>query len=337
MEDSVLRMTIKLLIRVGMMLLVVMAAQQSMAQCSVAAATSPATVSFGTFYSNDVSAGNMLVNGSTAAAAHFSITCAALLNLGLLSHSGNWLSYRALEPLVMAKGAEQIAYVIASNSQFSPMLLNPSVDTVGGASGFQLLSLGLLTGSTANIPLFFRTRSLSQWPSAGVYTGTQRLHLQGRYCTGVGIDLLGLAICLGWFTFDHQVSTTLNITVAKRCAFNSASALVDFGSISFVEEATTKYLDVAVRCNAQEDFILYADNGEHSGSGVRHMQSASGGRIAYQIMQPASLQPLNKDNPVARIATGYVENLQLPVMIVTGQNNPRVGSYSDRVRMVIEY
>ncbi len=151
---------------------------------------------------------------------------------------------------------------------------------------------------------------------------------------GIGLGNL----CTNLVPVNGNVSAAMNLTVSKMCAFSSSSALVDFGSVSFVDQATPMQLNLSLRCNTGEDYVLYADNGNHYANGNRHMQSASGERIGYRLLHPNNMGvELSQVTPMPRTATGYTESLQIPLAIIAGQLTPHEGTYSDNIRMVIEY
>jgi spore coat protein U-like protein len=126
--------------------------------------------------------------------------------------------------------------------------------------------------------------------------------------------------------------------VTKSCQFISTPTLVDFGTVSFLDNVGTIQLNVTLSCTHLEDYLFYADNGNNYSSGTRRLKSTAGNMIAYGLMQPASpTTPLDSVNSLSRFGTGANETLSIPVKITTGQSTPPAGVYTDNVRMVIEY
>lgn len=303
----------------------------AMANCSVTAATSPSPIAYGIYASKAVVPGDLSPNAAGVDAT-FNVSCSVVLNLSLLGTS-SWLRYTAMQPMVLTKGSETIPYVIASNATFNPVISSVG-QAIGGPTGFQLLSLIVLASGQIQVPLHIKTLPMLYWPGAGTYTSNQVLSVDGTICTGLGIG----GICLGTSPVNGSVTASMNLVVSKMCEFATTSSLVDFGSVSFLEQASTMQLQVSLRCNAQEDYLLYADNGNHYLNGDRYMVSAGGERIRYQVLNPGNnSQVLEQASPLSRIATGYTENLQIPVVIPSGQATPHAGIYTDNVRMVIEY
>ena len=299
--------------------------------CVASASTTPSTINYGSHTSQNVPLGNISPNG-TAAAASFSVTCSLGLTLSLLGTS-SWLRYTAQKPLTISNGTDTISYVMGSNSTYTPVI-TASGQSIGGQLGFQLLGLGLLTTGVVNIPLHVKTATTSIWPSAGTYTGTQSLLVDGAICTGIGIG----GLCLGTTPVNSVTTMSMTMIVSKSCEFVSSPTLVDFGVVSFLENAPTATLSTSLRCTNSEDYLFYPDNGNNYVSGSRNMVSPGGQSIKYQIYQPSSTSVLiSASNPLSRFGTGASETIALPIRITSGQPAAIAGTYTDNVRMVIEY
>jgi len=313
------------------LLLLLALAQPVRAACSASSTTTPSLINIGTYPSQSVPAGGLSSNGSSSSAT-FSITCSIGLTLQLLSTT-TWVRYTAQQALTLSNGTDTISYTIASNSTYTPAITTAG-GSVGGPTGFSLIALGVLTSGHVDIPIFIKTLSTTLWPNAGTYTGTQTLAVDGVICTGIGLP----GVCVGSDTVSSNVTISLKLVVTKSCEFISTPTLVDFGTVSFLENATTMQLNATLRCTRLEDYVFYADNGNNYASSTRNLKSAAGNLIAYSLMQPASpTVPLNSTNSLARVGTGASEALSIPVKIATGQATPIAGTYTDNVRMVIEY
>lgn len=309
----------------------VFASTSAFAVCNASATTTPATINFGSKASQIVPAGGITPNGS-AAAATFSVTCSVALTLQLLSLS-SWIRYTAQQPLTFSNGTDTISYTLASNSTYTPAITAQG-QSIGGPTGFNLLSLALLASGHIDIPLYVKTNTTTLWPSAGTYTATQTLAVDGNICTGVSIAV----VCLGYTPVNSTVTMNMTMVVSKSCEFVSSPTLVDFGSVSFLDNVAAAQLSVSVRCTNQEDYLLYADTGNNYSAGSRYMKSSGGQSIAYGIFQPNSTtQVLGVSNPLSRFGTGMSETINLPVRVTSGQSTPIAGTYTDSVRMVIEY
>ena len=307
------------------------ASTSAFAVCNASATTTPATINYGSNASQTVPAGGISPNGA-AVDATFSVTCSSALTLQLLSLS-SWLRYTAQQPLNLSNGIDTISYTLASNSTYTPGITAQG-QSVGGPSGFSLLGVGVLASGRIDIPLHVKTNTTTLWPSAGTYTATQTLAVDGNICTSVSIAV----ICLGYTPVSSTVTMSMTMVVSKSCEFISTPTLVDFGSVSFLENAAAAQLSVSVRCTNQEDYLLYADNGNNYAAGSRYLKSSGGQSIAYQIFQPSSTtQVLGITTPLNRLGTGMSETVNLPVRITSGQPTPVAGTYTDNVRMVIEY
>lgn len=316
---------------ISSLLFLLVLAQPVRAACSASASTTPSLINIGTYPSQNVPTGGLSSNGNSASA-NFSVTCSIVLTLQLLSTT-TWLRYTAQQALTLSNGTDTISYTIASNSTYTPAI-TASGQSIGGSTGFQLLSLALLASGRIDVPIFIKTLPTSIWPNAGTYTGTQTLAVDGIICTGIGIG----GLCLGTDTVSSNVTLSLKLVVSKSCEFISTPTLVDFGTVSFLENANTIQLNATMRCTHLEDYLLYADNGNNYGSSTRRMKSAAGNMIAYSLMQPSSpTTPLDSLHSLSRIGTGASEALSIPLKITTGQSTPPAGIYTDNVRLVIEY
>ena len=305
-------------------------AQNSLAACAASATTTPALLDYGTYASQNVPAGGISPNG-TGASANFSVTCSIGLTLQLLSTT-SWVRYTAQNALTLSNGTDSISYTMGSNSTYTPAITT-SGQSIGGPTGFQLLTLALVASGKIDIPIYVKTLTTTIWPSAGTYTGTQSLAVDGVMCTGIGIG----GICLGTNTISSTVTFSLKLIVSKSCEFISTPTLVDFGVVSFVANANTAQLSATLRCTNQEDYLLYVDNGNNYASSTRRMKSPAGNFIAYEIFKPSTTTPLNALNALSRLGTGASENLIFPLKVTTGQSTPIAGVYTDNVRVVLEY
>lgn len=306
-------------------------AQRIHAACSASASTTPGLIDYGTYASQNVPVGGLSPNG-TGAAATFSVTCSIGLTLQLLSTT-SWLRYTAQQALQLSNGTDTISYTLASNSSYTPAI-TASGQSIGGSTGFQLLTLAVLASGNITIPIYVKTLPTTVWPNAGTYTGTQTLTVDGIMCTGIGLP----GVCIGTSPINSTVSFSMKLVVSKSCEFISTPSRVDFGVVSFISNANTIQLNANLRCTNLEDYLLYVDNGNNYSANTRRMKSPAGNTIAYEVLQPNSTTtPLNALNALSRLGTGASESLSIPLKISTGQSTPPAGVYTDNVRVVIEY
>lgn len=320
----------KLLCHAWVYLFLSLYAQHTFAACSASATTTPALLDYGTYASQNVPAGGISPNG-TGASSNFSVTCSVGLTLQLLSTT-SWVRYTAQNALTLSNGTDTISYTMGSNPTYTPAI-TAAGQSIGGSTGFQLLSLALLASGKIDIPIYVKTLTTTIWPSAGTYTGAQSLAVDGVICTGLGIG----GICLGTNSISSTVTFSMKLVVSKSCEFISTPTLVDFGVVSFVANANNATLSATLRCTNQEDYLLYIDNGNNYASNTRRMKSPAGNFISYEIFKPSSTTPLNSLNALSRLGTGASENVVFPFKVTTGQSTPIAGVYTDNVRVVIEY
>lgn len=303
------------------------------AVCNVAPTALENPISFGTVPSRDVPLGNISPNGG-ATATHFYADCSITLSLSLLTSAG-WMAYTVVDPLELEhEDGDKINYVIASTPSYSPVISTQG-GSIGGTGGFNLLGLTVLANTEQiRIPIYIRTTATTIWPKAGLYTGTQRLAVTGRICEDIGLA----GLCIGLSNLSGTVTMNLSLQVNKSCEFSSVSSQVNFGSVSFLDDAETQYLSASVQCSDQEDYIIYADNGDHYSGGSRQLDDGNGNRISYGIFHPADPStPLTSTNHLAALGDGKVQTYSFPVIITPGQTTPTSGIYKDNVRLVLEY
>jgi spore coat protein U-like protein len=316
--------------KLSLLALLFVATQQAFAACAPTAGTTPAIFDYGTSASQNVPNGGISPNASGASGS-FRVTCSIGLTLQLLSTT-SWLRYTAQNALQLSNGTDTIPYTIASNSTYNPAITAVG-GSVGGVAGFNLLTLALLVSGSFDIPLHVKTLPTTTWPSAGTYTGTQILAVDGSICTGIGLP----GVCIGSSPVSANVTFTMKLVVSKSCEFISTPTLVDFGIVSFVSNATNVQLSASLRCTNQEDYLLYVDNGNNYSAGSRRMKSPAGNTIAYEILKPLTTLPLGILTPLSRLGTGTSESVIFPMRVTTGQTTPPAGVYKDNVRVVIEY
>jgi len=195
----------------------------------------------------------------------------------------------------------------------------------------QLLNLlGLFSGPSTSLPMFFRTGTGAN-VAAGVYTDTITVQWAWDYCTGVGL----LGVCLGRDQGSGTSTIQVTMTVTNACEVSSAPD-VSLGQAPTASSFMQVGQSVTVLCT--KDLAAYTvglSAGQHAASGRRRM--AGGGQaLQYDVFKPGGSMVWG-DAGAARVANGAPANGLVPqvfdyvVAVYPDQSTPPVGVYSDVV------
>lgn len=199
--------------------------------------------------------------------------------------------------------------------------------------------LGLLSSKSYTLPIYFRTVS-GQSVSAGPYQVTITLNISYSVCpTGV------LGICLGTpQAGTTAVTTQLNMTVTNDCITITAPD-VNFGSAPLVSSFPTVSQSIAITCTKGSTYTVGINNGANAGSGtVRNMVSGSNS-MSYDLYKGSSSNrwgPTGTDRWASSAASsvssdGTVNTYNYTAKILSGQNTPPAGSYTDTLVVDIAF
>ena len=191
--------------------------------------------------------------------------------------------------------------------------------------------LGLLTSKTYALPVYFRTVA-GQSVSAGPYQVTYTLNISYSVCA---LSLAGL--CVGQpQTGTVPVTAQLTMTVTNDCITITAPD-VNFGSAPLVSNFPTVSQSIAITCTKGSAYTVGINNGANAGSGtVRNMLSGSN-TMSYDIYKgatnnrwgPAGTERWASSAPSSVSADGTVNTFNYTAKVLTGQNTPPAGSYTD--------
>lgn len=204
-------------------------------------------------------------------------------------------------------------------------------------SGSTLLSL--LGSKSYTLPVYFRTVA-GQSVSAGSYQVSVTVNVSYSVCpTGL------VGICLGTpQTGTTAVTTVLTMTVTNDCITISAPD-VNFGSAPLVSNFPTVSQSVAITCTKGSVYTVGINNGVNAGSGsVRNMVSGSN-VMSYDIYKgstSARWGPTGTDRWASSAASsvsadGTVNTYNYTAKVLTGQNTPPAGSYTDTLIVDIAF
>lgn len=222
-------------------------------------------------------------------------------------------------------GGSGIAYQLSSQPNFATV-----IDAIGeGYANTSGIVLSVVIGLGLRIPLYLRTMPTNV--AAGTYTDLITLNFIGTLC----LVRLG-PICVLSEPLNNTVDFLITLDVVKTCSLSTAAS-VDMGSYGLASQVPDAQLDIDVDCTLQEDFLLYANPGNHFSDGWRHLQTLDGDRIAYQIYHPNGLDILTQLSGISTLGLGVNQRFSPKVKIAPGQNAARAGVYRDTVLVVLEY
>ncbi|WP_162876372.1 Csu type fimbrial protein [Achromobacter insuavis] len=184
-----------------------------------------------------------------------------------------------------------------------------------------------------SIQLFLETQA-GATPIATTYTDIITLTWQWGYCS-FG-SFLG---CPSWFWHSGTSVTTVNVSidVRKSCAFNGASATLNFGAQPLVSMFKPSTANVGIYCTLLAPFKLSIGDGENAASGMRRMKGPGNNYIEYQLYQSGTDTVIPAGTPMTGTGLGSIQTIAIEGRINTKQADVPVGEYIDRPIMVIEY
>ncbi|MBS0881186.1 spore coat U domain-containing protein [Pantoea sp. JGM49] len=199
-------------------------------------------------------------------------------------------------------------------------------------------SSALLTlGSTLNfnIPLYFRTVP-GQVIAAGSYTTTITLTVSYTVCAG--LNVAGLCVGTVQTSTGTAMPITVNLVVTNDCTTITAPN-VSFGSAPLVGSFSTVQQTINVVCSKGSTFTVGLSNGSYNSGTTRQMASGTN-RLAYDIYKGTTTTtrwgPTGTDRWSSVSATSLnadlvTRNFTYTAQILTTQNTPAAGSYTDSV------
>ncbi|QHM72415.1 Csu type fimbrial protein [Mixta intestinalis] len=202
-------------------------------------------------------------------------------------------------------------------------------------SSSQLLNLiGLLGGLNFSIPLYLRTLP-GQVVAAGNYTLTLNLAVTYRICTGVA----ALGICLAGQDQNGSgtIPITLSLTITNDCTTITAPN-VSFGSAPLVSGFSSVSQSINVVCTKGSTYTVGLSNGNYANGGVRNMANGAN-RLSYEIYKgsssnrwgPVGTERQASSNATAVSSDGLTRTFPYTARILTTQNTPSAGNYTDSV------
>jgi spore coat protein U-like protein len=247
-------------------------------------------------------------------------------------------------------GGQTIAYTAALTPNGAPL-------TTGNFQNLSSLSLvSLFAGTNSSIPLYIRT-SASPALRAGTYSGSLDIRWYYSVCA------LGVAVCLAhsaspgfvrpvplvtpinWGT-GTAVRVDISLTIDKDCVIDAPK--LDFGSAPLVGAFNPVTRTIRIRCSAGAAYTVGLDDGGRASGATRRMASGTH-FLAYEIYKSASsadrwgnVGTTRRSSASADANAGIYDSITAQsftyrAAILPGQVTPPAGTYSDTVRIDVEF
>lgn len=247
-------------------------------------------------------------------------------------------------------GGSQIAYT----ASLTP---NGTALTVGNFQNLSSISvLSLFAGTSNSIPIYIRT-SPAATLRAGTYSGSLDLRWYYSVCS------VGVAVCLSYsaspgFVRPVPLVTPINwgtgtavrvnvqMQIENDCVITAPD--LDFGSAPLVGSFNPVTRTILIRCSAGAAYTVGLGDGDHA-SGVQRRMAGGGQYLAYEIYKSASspdrwgsIGSARRSSAGAETNPGVYDSVTAQgftyrAAVLPGQTTPSAGSYSDRIRVDVEF
>ncbi|MFS2221065.1 spore coat protein U domain-containing protein [Pantoea sp. B65] len=305
----------------------------SRAACSLPASTA----SFGTVTS--FTAGSAVSATSTTAR----VNCGSGLIIGLLSSNNITLALSTASNISATRGTMKRAGDTGSDNipvQLCAVSTCASEMTIGATavtySSSQLLNLGLGGSYNFSIPLYLRTVLPATPVAAGTYSVMLSVAVTYRICTGLSV---GGLLCLSGQDQNGSgvIPLTVTMVVTNDCTTINAPN-ISFGSAPLVGSFTTVSQSISVICTKGSSYSVGLSNGAHAVNNLRYMASGSN-MLGYEIYKASSSdrwgangsERQSSANANTVSSDGVTRSYNYTARVLTTQNTPAVGSYTDNV------
>lgn len=318
----------------GMMALMAMGYSfSSQAACGLPASTA----SFG-------SVSSFVVNTTaSASSANVNVNCGAGSVLSLLSSNNITLRLASASNVAGTRGTLKRAgdtgtdnipvQLCSAATCASEMTIGAAAVTYSSASLVNLI--GLLGGLNFTIPLYLRTVP-GQVVAAGTYTVTLNVAVTYRICTGIGLG--GLCLAGSDQNGSGVVPITITMVISNDCTTITAPN-VSFGSAPLVSSFSTVSQSISVICTKGSSYTVGLSNGSHAVGSVRNMASGNN-LLSYDIYKgttttnrwgPTGTERQSSVNATSVSADGLTRTYNYTAKVLTTQNTPAAGNYTDNV------
>jgi spore coat protein U-like protein len=209
--------------------------------------------------------------------------------------------------------------------------------TIGGTPfvfGSQtLINLaGLLGSLNFAIPIYLRTVP-GQVVTAGTWQVTLNLAVTYRICTSIAIGNL----CLSEQSGSGVIPVTVTAILTNDCTTITAPN-ISFGSAPLVGSFSSVSQTINELCSKGSTYTVGLSNGSYPVGSVRNMASGAN-RLSYEIYKgttsnrwgPGGNERWSSTTSSAVSADGLTRGFNYTARVLTSQNTPPAGNYSDSV------
>lgn len=307
------------------------------AACTLAAASTD----LGSHSSYAVAAAPLTASGSAGLSCNVTL---ALLSAHYVAMQVDSASFQLTGP-----GGSSLAFE-ASLSPGGPALVTGNFVNLSSIS-----VLSLFSGTSNSIPLYIRTAPTGAL-RAGNYTGSLAVRWFYSVCS------LGVALCLAhssspgfvrplvgpvtnWGS-GAPVQIDILLVVENDCLIQAPA--INFGAAPLVGSFDPVTQTIQIRCSAGAAYTVGLDDGSHPSGATRRMQGG-GHYLAYEIYKSTTspdrwgaVGAARRSSLAADLNPGIHDSVTLQgftyrALIDPGQPNPPAGSYSDTLRVDIEF
>ena len=307
---------------VGLMVLTAGRTASAQGTCSVAAS---ASASFGSATSFDVQA-----TARTASAAAVGSCTGGLLNVLVIL--GETPYFRATiggsaNGFNLSNGAgDLIPYSAAADPTFT-FPLTPGV-TFNYYQSSLLSLLGLLGGSGANLPMYFRTTTGGNL-AAGTYTDTFTINWSWKICN------IGAIVCLGYTQGTGTTTVSLTLTVTNACQISSAPN-VNFGTAPTAATFVTIDQSIGLLCTKNATTHSVGLSAGQQPSGGRRRLANGANRLEYDLFKGVSTTVWETAGAARVAAPGPANGVTAQLFgyrarVYSDQTTPPTGIYTDTI------
>lgn len=246
-------------------------------------------------------------------------------------------------------GGQQIAYTASLTPGGAAL-------NVGAFQNLSSLSIvSLFSGTNRSIPLYIRTAATSGL-RAGTYSGYLDLRWYYSVCG------LGVAVCLGYsespgfvrpillgpvgWGGGRAVRVNIELRVENDCIITAPD--IDFGTAPLAGSFNPVLRMITIRCSAGAAYSVGLDEGQNPAGGVRRMRNGAH-YLHYDIYKDmtgadhwGAVGGARRSSATADVGAGMYDGFMTQAFlfiaaILPGQVTPPPGSYSDTIRIDVDF
>lgn len=169
--------------------------------------------------------------------------------------------------------------------------------------------------------------------AAGTYQVTLNMAVTYRICTSIAIGNL----CLSEQTGSGVIPITVTAILTNDCTTITAPN-ISFGSAPLVGSFSSVSQTINVLCSKGSTYTVGLSNGSYPVGSVRNMASGAN-RLSYEIYKsttsnrwgPGGTERWSSTTSSAVSADGLTRGFNYTARVLTSQNTPPAGNYSDSV------